>query len=124
MIKICYKVVRVTDNGLVSTNDSCPHPVRYVLGERILPTIKHSKLFVFDSFEHAKRFASNEQEIWMVLANNPEPASCRMHTWDDSYRYEEYWKMSLKEREDYAYSYNCPKGTLFCDSLWMLQRAI
>jgi hypothetical protein len=118
----CYKVLRVgSDQTLTSVNGYWPTELCYPRREAIKPKIEHSKLFVFDTLEHAKD-AGYGRQIWECEVENPH----KIKNIIDNAHYrldmvsciKAFWKGKKQRKAVRGVSLmNAPAGTIVCDSL-------
>ena len=93
--------------------------VYYKQDEHTLPP-KGTKLFVFDTAEHARAFAFKSEEIWFALVSNPERPKFFTSSTNEI---REFWRSRQnKKRILCQQRATPPKGTLFVDSVMLLYR--
>lgn len=112
-----FKVHRMIDNRMVSyAGNLLPLSLitNYEIGKVTHAPI--GKLFVFDTFENAKKYATSDKYIvTRGIATNVEKAQCNYMTYPTAPL--EALKFFWKEYDTiWGYSHGTPVGTLFCDS--------
>lgn len=113
--KMYYKVVR-SDNTSFNSNR---YSVRYKVNEWVAPILKGSKLFVFDTLEHAKVFLGTNGtcyfSIYKCEAKNVTLATNRTTT---EYMMSIFWE----NPNDYEYKNDIPVGTLWADEVKLVEK--
>lgn len=134
-----YKVMERIDDRLLSCFVWHKGQVEYKPGVLTRPVLKGTKLFVFDTFEYAKRFLDNVMEergpteIWECEAEGvgrPPDRICQYAI--DVEDILAIWKWALKHEMTYvmrdiisANAYiSPPRGTLVCDELTLVRRVL
>lgn len=113
---ICYKVVRIERDSLLSVNLKLP--IHYRIGKWTQPKLKGSKLFVFATLENAKRFVNSyvyEMHIYKCEAIGvSKPKYCAQLFHD----VKKFWIESLNKRELMI----VPHGTRWATKIKLLTR--
>lgn len=102
----CYKVMREIDGKLYSTNVESyiiqdDFVLEYKTGKLIKPKVKGTSLYVFKTYEAAKKFASQRPtylgqryEVWSCTVNNPTAIVLSDYIGDIP----EFWKRKLAKK--------------------------
>lgn len=126
-----FKVVSLTNSGRRisynirgSTRENFSVPTPYVLEYReaikTKPLLRGSKLFAFDSLEHAKRLRGANEEIWECALTNPQ----RIKYYDEmgfEENIENFWRARRSKKSTQAFG-NGHTGTVCGDSITLLRR--
>lgn len=92
--------------------------IQYKVGEPTFPFQQGTKIFVFDSFENAQKFAYTTEIIFKVTAKNPRPAKTIAERWPDLDRF---W--TAKQLREHTTKFGiAPNGTIFCDSITLIEK--
>ena len=92
--------------------------------------INHSKLFIFDSLENARKltqYRSNYAYIYEVEVKNPSHIKLMCPCTSTSEEFAQFWKNRKNKKQVYtnipvAYRASPPKGTMVCDALKLIKR--
>jgi len=123
--KKAYKVV-VRDFGYkrsdgvmqsVSVSAKSQHIARYQLEKWTLPTVPHSKLFVFETLADAKGFGGINSIVFECLVKNPRRAKFRVLSFDSLMEVEQFWKDKKNHKRPSVRIEYTPNGTLFVDAV-------
>ncbi len=136
--KIVYKVIWKRNNELVSCNQSDYFPfefrTRYKLNEITHPNIKGTKLFCFDSLDHAQNFIEfycwayqSELKIYKAEAYDVYYPKTRYIVSLLNIKY--FWNMIKKHKKEYRNDIQqvqknhvpIPEGSMVCSSLKLLK---
>ena len=118
-MKVAYKVVSVhVNNGIEHYLSSRIYGtdwiLEYKIGEWTFPIVQSSRLFVFDSLEHAQMFAMKSEKIFSCHVISPRPAKFMCSFVID---FPKFWKGRKKGIRGFARD-----GTLFCKGVRLLQQ--
>jgi hypothetical protein len=125
-----YKVVRCSNRSI------CYHAkLKYKIGLQTTPTIKHSKLFVFDSVAAALNFSNNSDKVYECDVVNPRYPVIRNlpHIFSDLAHICRYWeaialaRKNKKSIKKYINARCCTdvlmlSGTVWCDAVTLTKQ--
>lgn len=115
-----YKVLSVFNRALYSAVQN-KYSIRYNIGKHTIPKIKNSKLFVFDSLEHAQNWNSDSEIIIaeVSIKNPSKPLTIvKVKSGYPEIQFEDYWNGKNLLHCD---TMEAPKGTTLCDSLKLVK---
>jgi len=114
-----YKVVnKFLDSARASEWDG--FSIKYKIGEFVYPTLKNSKLFVFDNLESAKDFAYKDwDKIFECEVVNPSKAKY-MATFVSCI--EDFWAAKNRKESVKGYADKAVSGTIFCDAVKLIKK--
>jgi len=121
-MQVYYKVL-TNDLKSVIMHSS---PTRYRLGKWVTPYIPYSKLFVFDTLEHAESFRGRHvrsQVIYEVVVKNPIRIKKICYWSTSNIKLKHFWKMRKnKKRCEHVVIIPALPGTVGCDAVKLLRR--
>ena len=112
---IVYKIVNVMANGNMRSAFFTPYPIEYKLRKVSFPMI--GKIFVFESFKLAKKFANKKfMQDFMILkgfANEIEKPKY-MACYGNKDFIVKFWKKRMNKESLKNICVTVPEGTLYC----------
>jgi len=127
MKKYFYKVLvyRAFEKTLHSACISGPASITYKLNKWTLPTIKGSKIFVFEKLSDARSFANEYDKIFKCQVRNPKPIEKALNS--DAFTNNRdipklitFWKRFSK-KQDCQTRFVIPFGTSVVDAVKLLK---
>lgn len=113
----CFKVTSPNDTSC-SLGEDNPYALKYIQHTEVFPKI--GKIFVFDKLEMARDFAGthNSLKIWKAFGSNLVKTD-GISVYFGGRHIEIFWGYSNISR--YKYFDRPPKGSLWCDSLILIE---
>lgn len=113
----CFKVTSPNDTSC-SLGEDNPYVLKYIQHTEVFPKI--GKIFVFDKLEMARDFAGthNSLKIWKAFGSNLVEAN-GISVLFGRYSIYAFWYCSNSSK--YEYYSRPPKGSLWCDSLTLIE---
>jgi hypothetical protein len=123
MSDIAYKVLTPDRMSFTKTKGR----IEYYIARWVYPRVPHSKLFVFDSIENARRAAiPSRHRIYKCEVKNPQGIKYIAPFYNYNH-VKLFWKLKHSKKKFshlQCTSNGVPQGTLICDAVKLIERMI